>query len=120
MKNSLKVMGMIMITGLMSVQLWAADYSSKSMEELAGIRGTLGNATVQERNDFREEWQSRLSTLSAEERAKYMGPPANALRNGNGYGKKGGNASGMQNGGNQGQRNGQGKGNGNRNGQARN
>ncbi len=78
---------MLMVSGLMSAQLLAADYSGKSLEELADIRGTLREASVQDRNDFRQEWQKRLSAMTPEERVQYMGPPANAQRDGTGYGK---------------------------------
>jgi len=107
MRKSLKVMAMIMVSGLMSIQLFAADFSDKSLEELNAIRGTLRSASVQDRNDFRQEWQSRLNAMTPDERSKYMGPPANALRDGGGYGKKGSQRMGKG----RGQGNGQGQGN---------
>ena len=130
MRKSLKLMALMMLSGLMSAQLFAADYSGKSTEELAEIRGTLRNAEVQDRNDFRLEWQKRLNAMTPEERVKYLGPPANAQRDGNGYGKKGnrglrkgngnGNGQGNFKGKNQGKSNGQRKGNGNMNRQGQN
>ena len=125
-------MALVMVSGLMSAQLFAADYSGKSTEELAEIRGTLRNAEVQDRNDFRLEWQKRLNAMTPEERVKYLGPPANAQRDGNGYGKKGnrglrksngngnGNGQGNLKGKNRGKGNGQRKGNRNMNGQGQN
>ncbi|MBT4290103.1 MAG: DUF1104 domain-containing protein [Deltaproteobacteria bacterium] len=117
MRKSLKVMAMVMVSGLMSIQVFAADFSDKSLEELIAIRGTLRSASVQERNDFRQEWQSRLNAMTPDERVKYLGPPANALRDGQGYGKKGnqrmGKGYGQGNGQGQGNQNGKSKGKGN-------
>ncbi len=88
---------------MLSVPLWAADYSSYSTDELAAMRGTLQNATVEERNAFRAEWQKRMQQMSPEERTQYMGPPKNAPRSGygagngqgKGYGKGSGKGYGM-------------------------
>ena len=57
---------------------FAADYSGYSNEELSKMRGTLQNATEQERQQFRSEWQSRLQNMTQEERQLYMGRPENA------------------------------------------
>ena len=64
----------LIVSGIMmlSVPVWAAtDYSSMSTEELAKIRGTLREASVEERNAFRTEWQSRMQQLTPEERQQY-------------------------------------------------
>ena len=39
-----------LLIGLSSTPLFASDYSSMSIDELANIRGTLYNATIEERN----------------------------------------------------------------------
>jgi len=57
---------------------FASDYSGYSNEELSRIRGTLQNATEQERQQFRTEWQSRLQNMTQEERQIYAGRPENA------------------------------------------
>ncbi len=67
----------------------ATDYSQYSTEELSKIRGTLQNASPEEREAFRSEWQKRMQEMSPEERARYVGPPENAPRNKNGQGRRG-------------------------------
>lgn len=72
---------------LMSVSAWAAtDYSAMSTEELSKIRGTLQSATEEERNAFRNEWQNRVQTMTAEERQQFMGPQAKGTGKGQGKG----------------------------------
>ncbi|MEN8199481.1 MAG: DUF1104 domain-containing protein [Thermodesulfobacteriota bacterium] len=90
--------------GMLATPVLAADYSSMSIEELSQIRGTLQNATEQERANFRQEWQGRLTEMSAEDRAKYMGSAnkpgkGNAQGKGKGKGKKSGNGGQGGNGG---------------------
>ncbi len=58
----------------------ATDYSKNSTEELHRMRGTMKNATQEEREAFRTEWQKRMREMSPEERARYMGPSENAPR----------------------------------------
>jgi len=66
--------------------VWATtDYSQYTTEELSKMRGTMRNASEEEREAFREEWQKRMQQMSPEERQKYVGPPANAPRDGQGY-----------------------------------
>lgn len=74
-------------TGLFSAMLgvsmlassaFAADYSNISTEELSKMRGTMQNATVEERNTFQNEWQKRVQNITQEERQKYAGKPENA------------------------------------------
>ena len=49
----------------------AADYSKYSTEELAAMRGTMANASQEEREAFRNEWQKRMQEMSQEERSAY-------------------------------------------------
>lgn len=56
----------------------AADYSALSTEELANMRGTLQNATEEERKAFQNEWQKRTQNMTQEERQKYLGKPEGA------------------------------------------
>lgn len=58
----------------------ATDYSTMTTEELAARRGTMQNATEEERNAFRNEWRERIRNMNPEERQQYMGPPENAPR----------------------------------------
>lgn len=62
----------------------ATDYSAMTNEELAAKRGSLQQATVEERNAFQNEWQSRVQKMSPEEKQKVMGQPENAPRDGSG------------------------------------
>lgn len=62
----------------------ATDYSAMTTEELAAQRGTLHQATVEERNAFHNEWQKRVQQMSPEERRKALRPPENAPRDGSG------------------------------------
>lgn len=57
---------------------FAEDYSQYTTEELAGMRGTLQDASEEERDDFRAEWQKRVQDMTPEERQKYVGRPDNA------------------------------------------
>jgi len=50
--------------------LWATDFSSMSTEELMALRGSVSE---DERDAYRTEVQSRMSSMSAEERASYRG-----------------------------------------------
>lgn len=45
--------------------LYAADYSSMSLEELQAARGSIGEA---DRDAFKSEMQSRMQSLSPQER----------------------------------------------------
>ncbi len=63
----------------------ATDFSQYSTEELSKMRGTMREATQEEREAFRQEWQKRLKEMSPEERRQYVGPPVNAPRDGQGY-----------------------------------
>jgi len=99
------------------------DYSAMTTEELSALRGTLYNATQEERNAFRTEWQKRVQQMTQEEREKYLssGPGNGAgrrdgtgLGNGSGSGKGGGQGNGQGNGGGNGAGNGAGNGKGNK------
>ncbi|MFA7348574.1 MAG: hypothetical protein WCZ86_12510 [Desulfurivibrionaceae bacterium] len=71
----------------------AADYSAMTNEELAAQRGSMKQATVEERNAFQNEWQNRVQKMSPEEKQKAMGQPENAPRDGSG--QKNGQRQGM-------------------------
>lgn len=85
MSKLMRTMGMALIGLCLSVtQILAADYASMSTEELAALRGTMQNASQQEHAAFQQEWQNRVRQMTEEERRKYLGPPANAPRDGSG------------------------------------
>ncbi|MGV1100517.1 DUF1104 domain-containing protein [Thiovibrio sp. JS02] len=73
--------------------LAATDYSAMTNEELAAKRGSMKEATVEERNAFQNEWQNRVQKMSPEERQKAVGQPENAPRDGSG--QKNGRKQGM-------------------------
>ncbi|WP_163335769.1 hypothetical protein [Desulfopila sp. IMCC35008] len=88
-------------------QGYSADYQSMTTEELSDIRGSLYNASQDERDAFHAEWNKRLDSMSAEERAQFAasGPGrGKGLQDGSGAGRQGGAGEGL------------GKGNGNRGG----
>lgn len=93
---------------LTATMAWAVtDYNAMSNEELAAKRGSMKEATLEERNAFRNEWQSRVQKMSPEERQKAVGPPENAPRDRSaqksgqkqGMGGKGSGAGGAMDGG---------------------
>lgn len=102
MKNTgSKKLGAILAFSLLSAATlaWAAtDYSAMTNEELAAKRGSMKQATVEERNAFQNEWQKRVQKMSPEEKQKALGQPENAPRDGsgqkNGQGQGSGSGSG--------------------------
>jgi len=60
------------------------DYSSYSTDELAAMRGTLRDATIEERTLFQTEWQSRVLEMDEATRLEFSGRPDNALADGTG------------------------------------
>jgi hypothetical protein len=127
LKTTGRFLGMIVLGSILVAPLaMATDYSTMTTAELSEIRGTLYNATEEERMAFRQEWQSRLNEMTPAERQQYAGPPANAPRLGSqdgtglgggiGSGKGGGNNGSGGNGNGNGGGNGGGNGNGNGNG----
>lgn len=64
--------------GILAGNAFAEDYSQYATEELASMRGTLQDASQEERDAFRAEWQKRVQDMTPEERQKYTGRPDNA------------------------------------------
>jgi len=95
----------ILASSLLSATLtWAAtDYSAMTNEEMSAKRGTLQQATEEEKNAFHNEWQKRVQQMSPEEKQKNMGQPENVQRDksgqkhgqGQGRGNGSGSGSGM-------------------------
>jgi len=63
--------------GILAGNAFAEDYSQYATEELANMRGTLQDASEEERDAFRTEWQKRVQDMTSEERQKYVGRPDN-------------------------------------------
>ncbi len=55
---------------LMATAMFATDYSSMTIDELAVLRGTV---PTEERADFQSAMQSKMQALTPEERANYRG-----------------------------------------------
>ena len=68
---------LVVAFGILSGNAFAEDYSQYTTEELANMRGTLQDASQEERDAFRAEWQKRLQNMTREERQKYVGRPDN-------------------------------------------
>lgn len=87
MKKQMSKISMAMVAAVMlATPVWATDYSGMSTDELSKIRGTLQNASEQERENFRKEWQNRVGDMTPEERQQYMGP-GNKKSQGKGQGQ---------------------------------
>ena len=93
-KRSQVVVAAVILAVLFSFPAFAADYSAYPTEELAAMRGTMSSASEEERQAFRDEWQRRITSMPVDERRQYVGRPANASGNDQGY--KYGSASGSE------------------------
>ena len=58
----------ILLVGLLSVGLFATDFSQMTMEELNAMRGTV---SAGDKDAFKAEMQTRLKSMSQEERQNY-------------------------------------------------
>jgi hypothetical protein len=70
-----------------SMPALAADYSSMSNDELSSMKGTMQNASAEEREAFKTEWQKRMQSMTPEERSTYSGRPEGASGTGSGSGQ---------------------------------
>ncbi len=88
----------IILASTLSFSLLAADYdySTQTNEQLNTLRGTLRDASPEQQNAFRTEWQVRKAAMNSEDRAKYSGRPANAKMDGTGKQMRNRNGSGGQ------------------------
>ena len=80
MKNTTVIqLGTILTGSLLCAALAfaATDYSAMTNEELAAQRGSMKQSTIEERNAFQNEWQSRVQKMSPEEKQKFMGQGEN-------------------------------------------
>ena len=102
MKNFKKIAFGLMVLCMLSMPNlgYSADYSSYSTQELAAMRGTLRNASPEERAAFRQEWQKRMQNMTPEERAQYMNSAPRGRGQGMGYGRGQGNCPRYATGGN--------------------
>ena len=83
--NRNSIAALILGLGLLTTPAWAAsDYGSMSNDELNAMRGTMREASEENRASFRNEWQKRVQSMSQEQRRENAGPPENAKRDGEG------------------------------------
>ncbi len=59
----------IIVAGVLSVSLWAVDFSQMTTEQLIDMRGSI---SVEDRDAFKTEMQSRLQTMTQEERSAFI------------------------------------------------
>ena len=67
----------VLTAGLLTLGLMATDFTQLSTEELAALRGTVA---VEDRVSYQEELQSRLASLTQEEREAIMSKKENAVQ----------------------------------------
>jgi hypothetical protein len=81
----MKSLSLIIGALLLGAAAYAANYSSKSTDELLNMRGTL--TTVQERNELHNELTIREKTMTQEQLKKFKTyPPENRTSKGQGMG----------------------------------
>ena len=69
---------LVLAFAVLSDNAFAEDNSQYTTGELANMRGTMQDASEEERDTFGAEWQKRLQDMTREERQKYVGKPDNA------------------------------------------
>lgn len=89
----------ILAATLLSVGLFAVDYTQMTTEELNAMRGTIA---VEDRDAFRAEMQSRMQAMTTEERQAYIEQrqaSGQSMGQGNGQRLRDGSGAGMGRGG---------------------
>ena len=92
-----------------------ADYQAMTTKDLSELRGTMYNASQEEREAFRAEWRKRIDLMTSEEKQQYLGPGGGrgkGNRSGDGLGDGSGRGRGGGGNGTNANGNGQGKGQG--------
>jgi len=80
-KGTIMAMATVAILAVSAPAMAVTDYSSYSLQELAQMRGTMSDKSLEERQAFRDAWRAKIQNASPEERATYM--------RGKGYGARG-------------------------------
>jgi len=86
--KSIAIIGLLFFFAAPIFPAMGADLSTYSNEKLASMRGTMRDAPAEERAAFRNEWNNRIQSMTAEERQKYAGRPENAPQGGYGMNRK--------------------------------
>ncbi len=82
----MKTLSLIISALLLGAAVYAADFSSKSTDELLNMRGTL--TTLQERNELHNELMTRQKTMTKEQLKQFNTyPPENRVRKNQGMGQ---------------------------------
>ncbi len=82
----MKSLSLVIAALLLGAAVYAADFSSKSTDELLNMRGTL--TTLQERNELHNELMTRQKTMTKEQLKKFNTyPPENRTRKNQGMGQ---------------------------------
>ncbi|MCJ7766731.1 MAG: hypothetical protein MUP09_12490 [Thiovulaceae bacterium] len=75
----MKSLSIILSTLLLGAAVYAADFSSKSTDELLGMRGTM--TTEQERSELHNELMMREKTMTKDQLEKFKTyPPENRVK----------------------------------------
>lgn len=91
----LKISSITLGIGLLTAPAFAVtDYSQMDTATMNEMRGTMRDASQEERDAFRNEWRSRLNNMEQAERQNYSGRPANAAGDGSGNRYGGGGSMG--------------------------
>ncbi|MBW2201247.1 MAG: hypothetical protein JRF71_10515 [Deltaproteobacteria bacterium] len=85
--KTMGMIGLIFTLALVIIPAWGADFSTYTNAELESMRGTMKDASAEDRDAFRKERQNRQQSMTAEERQKYNGRSSNAPADGSGYRK---------------------------------
>ena len=93
MKGTIRLGLAALLISLTASPLMAADYSTMSTAEMAAMRGTMQQATQEERSAFQQEWQHRIRQMSPAEQQQYAGQPDSSPRDGSGQQYRKGNGS---------------------------
>ena len=93
MKQKKITVGIIALLGLGLINVaTAADYSSMSTDELMDMRSEVRDMSTEDRDIFRTEMQTRVQSMSDDERVSFKQSRGQGSGNGNGkrhrYGKQ--------------------------------
>ncbi len=90
----MKKFSIVLSTLLLGAAVYAADFSSKSTDELLNMRGTM--TTEQERTQLHNELKVREKTMTQEQLKKFQTyPPENRVRKYKNQGQGQGQGQGM-------------------------
>ena len=93
MKRTSKLGLAALLISLTATPLMAADYSTMSTADMAALRGTMQQATQEERSAFQQEWQNRMRQMGPADQQQYAGRPDSAPQDGSGQQYRKGNGS---------------------------